>query len=238
MPNEVASLLEPVLRPEPHCYFGCLRQRRFASQSRWYHESFPELAASVVPGLKSLSLRNVQIPQPYLERTLTLAPRLRELRLIQLRLDMVCMSTVHTVTFNTDPFLKHLDGLDLCLQFFHFSLHGTDTTKEELENRWRLFGRCNIINGWGLNVDTANALLPQNIFQIPNVVTALELYHGGIGTSEVVVRRLHRFLCDLPCLLYLRVEHVVVFTHVMMSTSATLPTSPRKRLNNYGRAET
>ncbi|KAI9234270.1 MAG: hypothetical protein BYD32DRAFT_464539 [Podila humilis] len=151
MPDEVTSLLEPALRPESHCYSGCL-----------HGSALPDYRgpASVDSHLVSRCL-------------------------------------------------------DLCKHIFHFLLHGTETTKEELENRWRLFGQYNIVTGWGLNVDTANALLPQHIFQIPNVVITLELYYGGIGTSEILVQKLYRFLCDSPCSLYLGPEHVVVFTHVM-----------------------
>ncbi|KAF9309308.1 hypothetical protein BG003_009924 [Podila horticola] len=156
----------------------------------------PQLPSSL--RLKSLYLGNVQILQPYLERVKTLAaPCLRELRLVHLRLEMVLVfvDTIRTIAFDA-----YLFGLDIRLQFFHFSLDGVDTTKEQFEEFQSQFGQHSITAGWGLNVDTANMLLP-HVVQVPNVVTTLELYRGK-GASEVEVESLSNFLWDSPSLLH------------------------------------
>ncbi|KAG0334003.1 hypothetical protein BG000_008714 [Podila horticola] len=114
--------------------------------------------------------------------------------------------------------------------FFHFSLDGVDTTKEQFEEFQSQFGQHSITAGWGLNVDTANMLLP-HVVQVPNVVTTLELYRGK-GASEVEVESLNKFLWDSPSLLHLRAERVVCFMHAMdinlCDTATSSLSSPEK----------
>lgn len=189
----------------------------------------PQLPSSL--RLKSLYLGNVQILQPYLERVKTLAaPCLRELRLVHLRLEMVLVfvDTIRTIAFDA-----YLFGLDIRLQFFHFSLDGVGTTKEQFEEFQSQFGQHSITAGWGLNVDTANMLLP-HVVQVPNVVTTLELYRGK-GASEVEVESLSKFLWDSPSLLHCGPSGLCALCMRWTSISATLPPRPCRRLKNLFR---
>ncbi|KAF8942939.1 hypothetical protein BGZ47_005978 [Haplosporangium gracile] len=159
-------------------------------------------SARILPHLRSLILEHSRVHQLELEGFLTRAPRLQELKLIDLLSKSRTFYRKEPFHYDAPRLLRHLQDLDLPLQTLHFSIYDTEIPDElqvELDK---------LVAPWTRNL-TAQELFPSRIRlmnQLQNTITTLDLYGSKMCWKDDV---LHQYLCSSPYLLHLRAPDTI-----------------------------
>ncbi|KAF9097507.1 hypothetical protein BGX23_008585 [Mortierella sp. AD031] len=170
-------------------------------------EPFEQQEEQKALSLRSLVLQGFHLDMSRIKNLLTMTPRLRELKLIDMAMGW---------PYVWSPLLTYIQTLPLKLESTHFSYNNRATHSTEADTIMSLIPQTSEWSLWGLDVKPS---LLQSLDTTPNVVTTLDLYWSKRPQSyhspchgpdlSFSTNAIHQFLCDSPNLLHLRVVRTV-----------------------------
>ncbi|KAG0273162.1 hypothetical protein BGZ95_011018 [Linnemannia exigua] len=153
--------------------------------------------------LQSFVLTGVQFNQTSLEALLAVTPNLTELKLINIYEDHPAYDIPRLVT--------RLATSTLVFKSFHFSIRENVMSVDQIRDK--MITVCPVATEWSLRCHDIIPQILQELEQLPNVITSLELprhysYHLESCVTNASVRDnpaiLHGFLCTSPHLVHLK----------------------------------
>ncbi|KAF9148184.1 hypothetical protein BG015_010091 [Linnemannia schmuckeri] len=165
--------------------------------------------SSLRPPLRTFIVENAIVTQPCLEHLLAVSPRLKDLQLRNLyHQRLILVPQIEQWSW----LMTKLSAYGISLLSVHFSIHGQPTPEKEVYEKFMMVAPRS--QEWVLRLTDLTPALTHCLWQLPNVVTHLELIQSYTG-YRYDGNELHRYLCASPNLLHLKALHAVTLIERM-----------------------